>query len=116
MPLPGRFLGYVVVGLVTAALLGLGMCVASVAKTTKVAQGIGGLMFYPMMFFSGLWVPIPQMSPVLQHISEATPLGAASAAMAGILGGNFPPLEYIGILAVWAIGAGLLARRIFRWE
>jgi ABC-2 type transport system permease protein len=80
------------------------------------AQAMGGLLFYPMMFFSGLWVPLPNMSPLLQHISEATPLGAASAAMAGILGGNFPPLLYIGILAVWAVGGAVLARRMFRWD
>ncbi len=117
VPLPGQFLGYVVIMLLaTAALLGIGMCIASVARTPRMAQGLGGLLFYPMMFFSGLWLPLPEMSPALQHISEATPLGAASAAMAGILGGNFPPLLYIAILAAWAAAAALLARRTFRWE
>jgi ABC-2 type transport system permease protein len=117
VPLPGQFLGYAAVILLTmAALLSLGLCVASVARTTRMAQAMGGLLFYPMMFFSGLWVPLPNMSPLLQHISEATPLGAASAAMAGILGGNFPPLLYIGILAVWAVGGAVLARRMFRWD
>src|SRR5579859_1041369 len=111
--LPAQFAGYfAVILLVTAALLGIGMLIASVAKTSRIAQGLGGLCFYPMMFFSGLWLPLPQMGPLLQHISEATPLGAASAAMSGILGGrNFPALMYIGILAAWAVGADLLAWR-----
>ena len=69
-----------------------------------------------MMFLSGLWLPIPQMSPGLQHISHATPLGAAVTAMADTLGGTFPPLLYLGILAGWAVASGLLARRLFRWE
>lgn len=56
-----------------------------------------------MMFFAGLWLPIPQMSPGLQDISHATPLGAAVTAMADTLGGTFPPLLYLGILAGWAV-------------
>jgi hypothetical protein len=39
--------------LATLALLGIGLCIANVAKTIKVAQVIGALCFYPMMFFSG---------------------------------------------------------------
>jgi ABC-2 type transport system permease protein len=117
VPLPGQFAGYLaVILLATAAMLSLGLCVASVAKTQRMAQGLGAMLFYPMMFFSGLWVPLPTMGPVLRHISEATPLGAASAAMAGILGGNFPPLLYIGILAAWAVGSAALARWMFRWD
>ena len=102
--------------LAVMALMGIGLCIASVAKTSRVAQGLGALCFYPMMFFSGLWLPIPQMSPGLQDISHATPLGAAVTAMADTLGGTFPPLLYLGILAGWAVATGLLARRLFRWE
>ena len=117
VPLPRQFGGFILTLLLaTLALMGIGLCIASVAKTTRVAQGIGALCFYPMMFFSGLWLPIPQMSPALQHISHATPLGAAVTAMADTLGGTFPPLLYLGILAGWAVATGLLARRLFRWE
>jgi ABC-2 type transport system permease protein len=117
VPLPTQFGGFILTLLLAVmALIGIGLCIASVAKTSRIAQGLGALCFYPMMFFSGLWLPIPQMSPVLQHISHATPLGAAVTAMADTLGGTFPPLLYLGILAGWAIAAGLLARRLFRWQ
>jgi ABC-2 type transport system permease protein len=117
VPLPAQFGGFILTLLLAVmALMGVGLCIASVAKTTKVAQGLGALCFYPMMFFSGLWLPIPQMSPTLQHISHATPLGAAVTAMADTLGGQFPPLLYLGILVGWAVVSGLLARRMFRWE
>jgi ABC-2 type transport system permease protein len=117
VPLPRQFGGFILTLLLaTLALMGIALCIASVAKTTRVAQGIGALCFYPMMFFSGLWLPIPQMSPVLQHISHATPLGAAVTAMADTLGGSFPPLLYVGILAGWTVASVLLARRMFRWE
>jgi ABC-2 type transport system permease protein len=117
VPLPEQFGGFILTLLLAVmALMGIGLCIASVAKTTRVAHGLGALSFYPMMFFAGLWVPIPQMSPVLQHISHATPLGAAATAMTDTLGGTFPPLLYLGILAGWAVGSGLVARRLFRWE
>ena len=117
VPLPTQFAGFILTLLLAVmALMGIGLCIASVAKTSRVAQGLGALCFYPMMFFSGLWLPIPQMSPALQHISHVTPLGAAVTAMADTLGGRFPPLLYLGILAGWAVASSLLARRLFRWE
>ena len=117
VPLPTQFAGFILTLLLAVmALMGIGLCIASVAKTSRVAQGLGALCFYPMMFFSGLWLPIPQMSPALQHISHATPLGAAVTAMADTLGGTFPPLLYLGILVGWAVATCLLARRLFRWE
>jgi hypothetical protein len=37
-------------------------------------------------------------------------------AVAGTLGGSFPPVLYLGILAGWTAASGLLARRMFRRE
>jgi ABC-2 type transport system permease protein len=117
VPLPTQFGGFILTLLLAImALMGIGLGIASVAKTGRVAQGLGALCFYPMMFFSGLWLPVPQMSPMLQHISHLTPLGAAATAMADTLGGTFPPLRYLGVLVCWAVVSGLLARRLFRWE
>jgi ABC-2 type transport system permease protein len=117
VPLPSQFGGFILTLLLAVmALMGIGLCIASVAKTSRIAHGLGALCFYPMMFFSGLWLPIPQMSPTLQHISHATPLGAAVSAMSDTLSGTFPPLLYLGILAGWAVASGLLARKLFRWE
>jgi ABC-2 type transport system permease protein len=117
VPLPAQFGGFILtVLLAVMALMGIGLCIASVAKTSRIAQGMGALCFYPMMFFSGLWLPIPTMSPFLQDISHATPLGAAVTAMTDTLDGSFPPLMYLGIMAGWAVASGLLARRLFRWS
>jgi ABC-2 type transport system permease protein len=114
--LPTQFGGFILTLLLAVmALMGIGLCVASVAKTTRMAHGVGAMLFYPMMFFSGMWLPIPDMSPTLQHISHATPLGAAVTAMADTLSGTFPPVLYLGVLAGWAVVTTLLARRFFRW-
>ena len=42
---------------------------------------VGSLLFFPMMFFAGLWVPRAEMGSVLRGISDYTPLGALVAAV-----------------------------------
>jgi ABC-2 type transport system permease protein len=115
--LPRQFGGFVVcVVLALAAMLGLGLFIAAIAPTVKGAQVIGALLFYPMLFFSGLWYPIPLMSAGLQHVAHATPLGAAWEAMASAGAGQWPPALPLVTLAVYAVGFGLAAARFFRWE
>src|SRR5580658_7814704 len=56
--LPREVLGFIVtLALTMVAMLALGTVVGSVAPTTKIAQGISTILFFPMMFFAGLWVP-----------------------------------------------------------
>jgi ABC-2 type transport system permease protein len=115
--LPRQFAGFVLSVLLTlAALLALGLFIAALAPSTRGSQVIGGLLLYPMLFFSGLWYPVPLMSPVLQHISRATPLGAAWEAMASAAVGHWPPAAPLATLAGYAIAASLAAARWFRWE
>jgi ABC-2 type transport system permease protein len=117
VPLPRQPGAFVLAALLAAgALLGAGLLVAAVAPTGRVARGIGALLFYPMMFFAGLWLPIPNMPAVLQHISHATPLGAAVPALTAAAGGSWPTALQLGTLAAWAVALGLAAARFFRWE
>jgi ABC-2 type transport system permease protein len=117
VPLPRQAGGFILAALLAAAaLLGAGLLVAAIAPTGRVARGIGALLFYPMMFFAGLWLPIPSMPAVLQHISHATPLGAAVPALTTAAEGSMPTALQLGTLAAWAVAFGLAAARFFRWE
>jgi ABC-2 type transport system permease protein len=117
VPLPRQAGGFVLAALLAAAaLLGAGLLVAAVAPTGRVARGIGALLFYPMMFFAGLWLPIPNMPAALQHISHATPLGAAVSALTAAAGRSMPTALQLLTLAAWAVALGLAAARFFRWE
>ena len=69
-----------------------------------------------MMFFAGLWLPIPNMPATLQHISHATPLGAAVLALTAATMGSFPTALQLVTMAGWAVAFGLAAARFFRWE
>ena len=108
---------WVVVALLAAAgTLAVGLFIAAVAPTARVAQAIGSILFYPLMFFSGLWLPIPSMPPVLQHISHATPLGAAWESFQNAALGHWPPALALLTMVAYPVAFGLAAARLFRWE
>ncbi len=115
--LPSQGFGFVLTLALTAiAMLALGALVASVAPTTRISQGIGTLLFFPMMFFAGLWVPRQQMSSGLRHVSDFTPLGAATGAIQDTMHGHWPGVAHLAVLALYAIVLSLAASRLFRWE
>jgi ABC-2 type transport system permease protein len=115
--LPRQPLGFVVaLALAIASVLAIGLLVAAVASTTKVANGIGMLLFFPMMFFAGLWLPRDAMPAGLLHVSDATPLGAAVQALQDSTRGDWPEPLHLAVMAVWAIVLGVVATRAFRWE
>jgi ABC-2 type transport system permease protein len=117
VPLPRQAAGYLA-GIVTAALalMAIGLFVAAAAPDARVANAVGATLFYVMMFFAGLFVPIAAMPPLLRHISRAAPLGAAAQALTDATAGHWPhPLQLI-TLAGYAVVFGGGAVRLFRWE
>jgi ABC-2 type transport system permease protein len=117
VPFPRQFGGWVVAALFAlAALMAMGLFVAAVGPTSRAAAAIGAILFYPLMFFSGLWLPIPSMPAVLQHLSHASPLGAAWEAFASADLGHFPSALSLVTMAAWAVVFGAAAARFFRWE
>jgi ABC-2 type transport system permease protein len=117
VPLPRQAGGFILAVLLTAAaLLAIGLFVAALASTGRAANAIGAVLFFPLMFFAGLWLPIAAMPSVLRHISYATPLGAGVQALQDATLGHFPhPLQLL-VLAAYALVFGLAAARLFRWE
>lgn len=104
------------IALTAAGLFPIGLLIASVARTANGASLIGRLMFFPMIFFAGMWWPRELMPGVLQGISGYTPLGAAVEAMQDSMQGQFPPAAPLVVLAAYALVFGFLAKRLFRWE
>jgi ABC-2 type transport system permease protein len=111
---PGWFVLSVLLGL--ASLFALGMLVTAVAPTARSATGLALALYFPNMFLAGVWIPASQMSPALQRAGNFTPLGSALHAVADSWMGIDPRLEYLGIMAGWAVIAGGLAARYFRWD
>jgi ABC-2 type transport system permease protein len=117
VPLPAQAAGFVLAMVLgAAAMLGLGTLVSALAPSPRVAGLIGSLLFFPMMFFAGLWVPRAEMGSVLRHVSDFTPLGALVAAVQQTLAGHWPGAGHLLVLAAWALTVCVAAGRLFRWE
>jgi ABC-2 type transport system permease protein len=111
--LPGFLAGYVLAAL---AMFALGLLVASLAPSGKSAGAIGTLLFFPIVFFAGLWVPRAKMNDVLRTISDFTPLGAGVQSLQDAAAGGWPQPLHLAVMLGWTIVAGGLAARYFRWE
>lgn len=114
---PRQALGFAIAVILSAvALLGLGLFLAAEAPTGRAANAVGAMLFFPMMFFAGLWLPLAAMPSILRDISQVTPLGAAVQAMTDAWQGQWPhPLQLI-VLAGYAVAFAMAATRLFRWE
>jgi ABC-2 type transport system permease protein len=99
-----------------AALLSLGGIIAGLAPNTRLASTIATILFFPLMFTAGVWVPVQAMPGMLREIVEFTPLGAAAVAMDATTLGQWPPSVNVLVLVAWIIVLGFLAVRFFRWE
>jgi ABC-2 type transport system permease protein len=102
--------------LAAVALLAVGTLVTAAAPTGRAANALGAIVFYPMVFFGGLFLPIPVMPALLRQISHYTPMGAAVTALQDADQGHWPHGSSLFTLVAWAVVAGLGATRLFRWE
>jgi ABC-2 type transport system permease protein len=121
LALPHDLGGYLVslaaLVLTMAALLGLGLCAAALAGTPQLAGAVTALLFYPLAFFSGLYVPLSEIhSGAITTISKILPTGAGFNALHAAFTGHSPGVEPLLVLVGWALVSGLAAARLFRWE
>jgi ABC-2 type transport system permease protein len=110
---PGFVLAFV---LAAAAIFGLGLLVAAVARTSGAAQGVGMLLYFPTLFFSGVYFPREGMPEAMRAISDLTPLGAGVQALSDTWAGQAAAPANLLVMAAWAIVTWVVATRVFRWE
>jgi ABC-2 type transport system permease protein len=96
----------------------LGYLLASLAPTARVAQTIGMVLAYPMMFLSGASLPLELLPPGLRHVTDFIPLTYVVKLMRG-LWFDAPwaslPLD-VAVLSAILIIATALSARFFRWQ
>ncbi|MGC4806961.1 ABC transporter permease [Micromonospora sp. DT233] len=117
VPPPGNAVGFVLAfTLGSAAMCALALLVAAVAPSARASSGIGQLIYFPMMFFAGVWTPGPLMPDVVRDIADFTPLGAASLAVQDAWAGSWPSPLHLAVMVAFTVVLGALAARWFRWE
>ena len=117
LPFPqnvGGFLLAVVLGL--SSLFALGLVVAALSPTARIAGSVGPLLFFPLLFLAGTWLPRDKMPHLLATIGEYSPLGALVDTVAAAWGGAAPHADQLAVMAGLAVVLGTLAARLFRWE
>ncbi|HLV03060.1 ABC transporter permease [uncultured Georgenia sp.] len=117
LPLPEQPL--LIVGtlvLATLAMFAIGFVVGGTAPKASTASGIGMLLYFPMLFFAGVWTPTAMMPDTLATIASFVPLGAASEAMTVAWFGGDLPWQELAVLAGWSVVGYPVAARVFRWS
>ena len=102
----------------TLSILSIGFIIASIVPTARFAQPIGAIIFYPMIAFSGLFVPIESLPPVLRAVARVLPLSHSARLLQGIWTGD-PWSAHMGDVAALAIVFVVcvaISSRVFRWE
>ena len=102
--------------LAAASVFSLGLLVGAIAPTTNTALAIGMAIYFPMLFFAGLWIPRSVMPDGLRTMSDLTPMGAAVQALEDAWFGSIPSVANLAVMAAWAVAIGAIAVWQFRWE
>jgi ABC-2 type transport system permease protein len=114
---PQDFPGFLLaVFLTITSLFVIGLFIAAVVRSDALAQGVGGILFFALLFFGGLWIPRPLMPPVLLDISNWIPVGACVAVMQNAMQGTALSLQPLLVLIVYTVILGYLSVRLFQWE
>lgn len=103
--------------LAIGSVFGIGLILGGVMRKASAAGGIGMLIYFPLLFFAGLWTPGPTMPEALQTISTWMPLGGASQAMTSAWFGlsGFPTEQFIS-MGLWTVLTCTIAVKVFRWR
>ncbi|HEY7428180.1 MAG TPA: ABC transporter permease [Gemmataceae bacterium] len=116
----GSLMAIVVLILLGAlAFAGIGLLVASRARTLEAVSGLMNLVMLPMWVLSGIFFSSERFPDAMQPFIKALPLTTLIDALRGVTleGVSLPALwSQVAILAGWAVGSFVLALRWFRWN
>lgn len=100
------------------AFFSLGYLVAGIASTARIAQAVGMIAAFPMMFLSGSAIPLEVLPHSVRNVSRFIPLTHVVTLMRGLWAGeswakHMTELAVLGGVLVIGI---ILSARFFRWE
>ncbi len=120
VPIRGSMAAVIVLSIVGALTFGgLGILVASRAKTVEGVSGLMNLVMVPMWIFSGVFFSAALFPDAMQPLIQALPLTVLNDALRAVLldgASLFAIAGALAVLALWGIGSFGVALKIFRWS
>jgi ABC-2 type transport system permease protein len=115
----GLWLALPVFALSVLGFLALGLILAAVARRAETVQASAQVVFFALLFASGIFIPSEVFPEAARAILHWTPVTLTldvlrPALLAGEVGGT--SVLYTGLLALYAVAALGIASRLFRWE
>ncbi len=106
-----RFAGYLpllipAVVLVYTAFFALGFGLAGLTRSARMAQAVGSLVFFPMLFLSGLFGPRDALPPALKWLSDLLPMTMANDLLMALWFGETADLASTWNLALYTYREG----------
>lgn len=98
---------------------GLGLLVASRAKTIEAVSGLMNLVMLPMWMLSGIFFSSSRYPDAAQPLIRLLPLTALIDALRAVMidgASVFSQLPQVALLTVWGTVTFVVALRIFRWQ
>ena len=98
---------------------GLGLLVASRAKTIEAVSGLMNLVMVPMWVLSGVFFASSNFPDAMQPFIRVLPLTALNDAMRGVMneGQSLTALvPQVATLALWGLLSFVLSLKLFRWQ
>ncbi|MEA2010498.1 MAG: ABC transporter permease [Actinomycetota bacterium] len=111
---PGWFL--ISYALAALCLLGVGLLIGAVVPTAASGQAIGMLLYFPLLFFAGVYIPLEVMPEGVRTMSSYTPSGAAVQALSATWAGEAPQTSSLLVMAAFVVVVGSLIIWLFRWD
>lgn len=101
-----------------ATFAGLGLLVASRAKTIEAVSGLMNLVMLPMWLLSGIFFSSDRFPAAAQPVIKLLPLTALNNALRAVMqeGATLTSQWHeVGLLSLWAVVTFSLAIKLFRW-
>ena len=115
VPLPVQPVYYVAAFLLgMGSLFAIGLLVAALAPSSRVATAVAIPMFFVVMFLGGVYLPRVYLPDILVKIGDFTPPGVQGLQDAWL--GTVPQVAPLLGMGLLTIVVGVLAVRLFRWE
>jgi ABC-2 type transport system permease protein len=112
----------VIAGLVllcSATFIAIGFALSGLARSEDSATQLAGFVSLPLMFLSGLFIPLDQLPALIKPLAVLLPVTYAADALRQVLVNGtpvFPMALAVGALLAWLLGSLAVAVRFFRWQ